>query len=115
MENVFHSRSTFTNLLFNRKLTHILNPWHIIVDTNQETITIRKRNPFLIGFDEQIVSFRYIRSIIIDEHLFGADIHIKVMGGRASVYCISKRDAKTIKNILLEYNSTKKGKGIIFS
>jgi len=51
---------------------------------------------------------------MIDRHLFGADIHIKVMGGSASVYCISKRDAKTIKNILLEYNSTKKRKGIIF-
>jgi len=92
----------------------VLNPWHIVVDINQESITIRKRNPFLIGFDEQILSFRYIRNIMIDRHLFGADIHIKVMGGSASVYCISKRDAKTIKNILLEYNSTKKRKGIIF-
>jgi len=115
MENVFRWRSTFTGLLFNGKLTHILNPWHIVVDTNQETITIKKRNPFLIGFDEQIVSFRYIRSIIIDEHLFGADIHVKVLGGSASAYCISKSGARKIKSILPEYNNTKRERGIIFS
>jgi len=115
MENLIHSRSTIASLIFNGKMFHLLNPWHIEVDSNQETITIRKRNPFLIGFDEQIVSFRYIRSIIIDEHLFGADIHVKVLGGKASAYCIPKRDAKIIKNILLEYNNIKRGRGIIFS
>jgi len=115
MEKLIHSRSTIASLIFNGKMFHLLNPWHIEVDTNQETITIRKRNPFLIGFDEQIVSFRYIRSIMIDEHLFGADIHVKVVGGRASAYCISKSDARRIKNTLLEYNATKRGRGIIFS
>ena len=51
----------------------------------------------------------------IDEHLIGADIHIKVVGGKASVFCFSKSDVEEIKVILLEYNQTKKGRGIIFS
>jgi hypothetical protein len=41
MENIIHSRSTFTSLLFNGKLAHILNPLHIVVDTNQEIITVK--------------------------------------------------------------------------
>jgi hypothetical protein len=42
-------------------------------------------------------------------------MHIKVVGGKASVFCFSKSDVRKIKEILLEYNQTKKGGGIIFS
>jgi len=112
---IFEAQSSAIALVMNGKPAHILNPWHIIVETDEETITITKRNWYLIGIDEQILAFRYIRNITIDQHLFGADIHIKIMGGKISAYCISKRNAKRIKKILLEYNQTKKGRGIIFS
>jgi len=42
-------------------------------------------------------------------------MHIKVVGGKSSVFCFSKSDVRKIKEILLEYNQTKKGGGIIFS
>ena len=111
----FETSSSANALIMNGKGVHILNPWHIMIDTEEETITVRKRNAILIGVDEQVCAFRFIRSITIDQHLFGADIHIKIVGSYASAFCIPKSDAKEIKKILLEYNQTKKGKGIIFS
>jgi hypothetical protein len=111
----FETSSSINALVMNGKGAHVVNPWHIIVDIGEETITVRKRNAILIGVDEQVCAFKFIRNITIDQHLFGADIHIKVVGGFVSAFCIPKSDAKKIKNMLLEYNQTKKGKGIIFS
>jgi hypothetical protein len=102
-------------LIMNGKILHIFNPWTISISKTEEYIKVTKRNWYLIGRDEQILAFRYIRNITIDRHLFGADIHIKIMGGKISAYCISKRAARKIRNHLLEYNQTKKGRGIIFS
>lgn len=110
----FEAQSSANALIMNGKPAHVLNPWHIFVDTDEETITIRKRNAYLIGVDEQVIAFRYIRSVKIDQHLFGADIHIKAMGGHVSAFFIPKSDAKKIKKMLLEYNQIKRGKGIIF-
>lgn len=111
----FEATSSDTALIANGKAFHVANPWKIIVDTDEETITVYKRNWFLVGKDTQIIAFRFIRSININQHLIGADIHIKVVGGKASVFCISKSDANKIKELLLEYNMNKKGRGIIFS
>ena len=111
----FDTSSSFNALIMNGKCSHIVNPWRIIVDTDEETITVRKRNPELFGVDEQIIAFRFIRNIFIDQHVFGADIHIKVIGGKISARYILKSDAKKIKKILLEYNQTKKRKSIIFT
>jgi hypothetical protein len=111
----FESTSSGSALIANGKAAHVANPWNIVIDTDEETITVSIRNWYLIGIDTQIIAFRFIRSIRIDEHLIGADIHIKVVGGTASAYCIPKSDARRIKEILMDYNFTKKGKGIIFS
>ena len=111
----FEARSRESAMLFNGKLINALTPWRVIVDTDEETITVRKRNYILIGVDEEVHSFRFIRRITIDEHLIGADLEIKVVGGTAKVYCLSKKDCKQIKQILVDYNSRKKGKGIVIS
>jgi len=110
-----HYNSTIISLLANGRIKHLLNPWHIIVDFDDEIIKIVKRNWYLIGKDEQILAFRYIRNITIDRHIFGADIHIKIIGGKVSAYSIPKKGAAEIRDVLLKYNKTKKGKGIIFS
>lgn len=111
----FAARSRELAMLFNGRIINAITPWRIIIDTDEETITVRKRNFILIGVDEEVYSFRFVRRIIIDEHLIGADIEIKVVGGTAIVYCLSKKDCQQIKQILLAYNSTKKRKGIIIS
>jgi hypothetical protein len=112
---IFKASSSSSSLMANSKGAHIANPWTLIIDTAEETITVSKRNKFLIGKDSQTLAFKFIRSITIDEHLIGADMHIKVVGGKASVFYFSKSDVRKIKEILLEYNQTKKGGGIIFS
>ena len=111
----FEASSSATALFMNGKGAHVVNPWYIIVDLREETITIRKRNTHLIGVDEQVISFRYIRSINVNQHLFGADIQINVVGGSASAYYLTKSDANQIKQMLLNYNQTRKGDSIIFS
>lgn len=111
----FEAKSTPDALIFNGKAAHVANPWVIIIDTDNETITVRKANWYLIGEDQQILSFRFIRSIKVNQHIFGADVHIKVIGGTISAYCLSKYDVETIKNMLMQYNITKKGRSIIFS
>jgi hypothetical protein len=111
---IFEAKSTEAALAANGMLMNAATPWHIIIDTNAETITIRKRNLILIGVDEEVLSFRYIRRIRIDEHLVGSDIQIKVVGGTATAYCLSKKDCRRIKKILLDYNASHKGKQIVF-
>ncbi len=111
----FETSSSANALVMNGKPAHVANPWVIIVDTDEQTITVKKRNWFLIGKDEQIIAFRFIRSITIDTHLFGADINIKAIGGKVAAYCIPKSDARKIKDILIEYNQQKNGRGIIFA
>jgi hypothetical protein len=112
---IIEKSSSASSLIANGKSADVVNPWSLIIDTDEETITVSKRNRFLIGKDSQILAFKFIRSITIDEHLIGADIHIKVVGGKASVFCFSKSDVDEIKEILLEYNQMKKGRSIIFS
>jgi hypothetical protein len=111
----YHFSSAKDALLFNGKGAHVVNPWHITIDLDKETIEVKKRNSFLIGVDENLVNFKRVRSIKIDQHLIGADIHIKVVGGSLSVYCLSKSDAKKIKTILLEFNDSRKGSNFIIS
>lgn len=111
----FEATSTEAALAANGKIINAATPWHLIVDTDEETITVRKRNLIMIGVDEEVLAFRFIRRIRIDQHLIGADIEIKAIGGTVTAYCLSKKDCKKIKQILMDYNATKRGKGIIFS
>jgi|TARA_B110000305_G_scaffold186648_1_gene207849 hypothetical protein len=84
------------------------------VDFERKTITSKKRNWFLIGFDEKIVPFRYIRRIEVDTHLFGADMLIKVYGsGNLTVKCIGKNAADSIKEALINYNNKTPIKGML--
>jgi len=98
----FEASSSSSALMFNGKGAHVANPWRIIIDMDEKTITVRKRNSSLIGVDEQVIAFRSIRSVTVDEHTVGADVHIKVVGGTASAYYLSKDDARKIKEMLLD-------------
>lgn len=111
---IVKSKSKFLSLLFTGYFAHFLNPWELIVDFYEETITVQKRNYFLIGKDKQTSAFKFIREIFIDEHLIGASINIKAIGTKISAKCISKKDAQLIKKKLIEYNSQNK-KTIIIS
>ncbi len=111
---VFTANSSIISLLANGRITDILTPWHIIVNVEESAIIVKKRNWFLIGVDEQYIAFRFIRNITIDEHLFGADLLIRAIGGKVEMFCMPKKDARKVKDILNHYNKTR-GKKLIFA
>lgn len=102
-------------LVANGHAADVLSPWQLIVDTNEQTITIRKRNKYLIGVDEDTLAFRFIRRVTVDEHLIGADITIQAVGGKLTAKCLEKSACKKIKQILMEYNQSSKTRHTIFS
>lgn len=112
-------RYSFTSseavLLANGRAGDILRPWTLTIDTDDQTISVSKRNKYFIGVDEDTLAFRFIRRITIDQHLIGADITIKAVGGSLTACGLDKSDCKRIKQILMDYNRQSKGKGIIFS
>jgi hypothetical protein len=110
----FHTKSTVFNLLINGRFSDILTPWHLELNLVETYIKVSKRNWYLIGVDTNVYSFRFIRNIKVDSHLFGADLEIRITGGVAKVYSIPKKDAKKIKELVIEYNNSKKGRHIIF-
>ena len=94
----------------------ILTPWQIEIDTDEKTLlTVRKRNKYLIGVDEDTLAFRFIRRVVIDQHFIGADITIQAVGGKLTAKCLDKSDCKRIKELLMEYNKTSQTKHNIFS
>lgn len=113
MINIFKSSSSILFLFLNGKLEDVLTPYRIIIDFEQQTITVKKRNWHLIGSKIDIYAFRFIRHIQIEEHIFGADIQISIMGGSANVACLTKRNAEEIKRLLMLYNQERKGGFII--
>ena len=65
----YEATSTEAALAANGRIADAVTPWHLIVDTDAETVTVRKCNKYLIGVDEEVLSFRFIRNIRIDTHL----------------------------------------------
>ena len=107
--------SSEASLLANGHAADILTPWNIEIDTDEQTITVSKRNKYLIGVDEDSLAFRFIRRVVIDQHLIGADITIQAVGGKLTAKCLDKSACKRIKQILMEYNEHSKTKHTIFS
>ena len=102
-------------LVANGHAADVLTPWTIIIDTDEQTITVSKRNRILIGVDEDTLAFRFIRRVVIDQHLIGADITIQAVGGKLTAKCLDKSDCKRIKDLLMNYNKNSKIKHNIFS
>jgi hypothetical protein len=107
------SKSSIIFLFLNGKIEDVLAPWKICVDFELETIIIKKRNWYLIGINENVHAFRFIRNIDIHQRIFGADIEINSFGNSSKVFCIAKNEANEIKNVLIEYNQRRKGGFVI--
>ena len=112
---IYKYSSSEAALVANGHAADVLSPWQLIVDTNEQTITIRKRNKYLIGVDEDTLAFRFIRRVTVDEHLIGADITIQAVGGKLTAKCLEKSACKRIKKILMDYNKTSRTGHTIFS
>lgn len=112
---IYRYSSSEAALVANGHASDVLSPWQLIVDTDEQTITIRKRNKYLIGVDEDTLAFRFIRRVIVDQHLIGADITIQAVGGKLTAKCLDKSACAKVKKILMEYNKTSKTRHAIFS
>ena len=110
----FYSKSSLTSLLFNGRFSHILTPWCLEFNMEEMYIKISKRNWYLISVDTQVYAFRFIRNIKVDNHIFGADIELKIIGGVAKALSLPKKDASKIKNLVIQYNNSKRGKHLVF-
>lgn len=112
---IYKYSSSEAALVANGHAADVLTPWQLIIDTDEQTISVRKRNRILIGVDEETLAFRFIRRVKIDEHLIGADITIQAVGGKLTAKCLDKDDCKRIKEILMEYNKSSRTHHNIFS
>jgi hypothetical protein len=90
----------------------IITPWRITVDVETRRITIKKRNWYLIGSREDTFAFRSVKQVNVVNHLFGADMGIRLISGRASVYSIDKSSARQIKDMLLDPKWTKNDRDV---
>lgn len=114
MNMIYKTKSNWLTLLFNLKAEHIINPWNIEVDLKKEIIVIEKRNWYFLGKDTNTIAFKFIRVIEVNEHVFGANIYVKAIGGWVSANYLPKKDVKKIRHLLIEYNQ-QKNQHIIFS
>ncbi len=79
----------------------VLTPDIIII--NENTVTYKKRNKYLINVDSITIPISKISSIEVDSGLWGADIIIKSYGeGEIAGKKFIKSDAKEIKRLIQE-------------
>lgn len=109
----FKVKSSKLFLIFNGQLLSFFRPWHLEFAFEQKKLISRRRNWHLISYDEESYLFKSVRNVKINTHLFGANVSIKVYAGEVEVCYISKRDAKKIRNILLNSNWAKNDMDII--
>ncbi len=114
MQDKINFCSNVIFLFLNGKVESILTPWFICIDFQKETFTVKKKNWYLVGFIENVHSFRYIRKVEIKQHFFGADIEINSTGCNSKVFCLRKKEVEKIKNSLIAYNQHKKNRFIFF-
>ena len=70
----YNFSSSFKAIIFNLKIEYLFTPWNLTIDFDEEILELKQRNWFLIGYKVNSVSLRFIRSININEHLYGANI-----------------------------------------
>lgn len=78
-----------------------LFPFSLELDSAKKTLTVRKRNWFVIGIDTKSFNFGQIRNVLVDEHLLTASLIIRVYAGKIECHWLSKADANKFKDALM--------------
>jgi hypothetical protein len=107
---IYEFKSSKLFLLLNGKLKDFFCPWILKINFEDEYITISKRNWYLVGFNEIVNSFKYIRSIKIYDHFFGSDIEITASGNNSFIFSISKKEVRQIRDLFISYNKNNSSK-----
>lgn len=97
-------RDTYETHTFKSAITRggaILTPDIIVIDN--DSVTYKKRNKYLINVDSLTVPISKISSIELDTSIWGTDIRIKTFGaGEIIGLKFTKSDAKKIKKLIQE-------------
>jgi hypothetical protein len=93
-------KSSTLGLIFCGQFEDIFTPWIVDIDEIQKTITVHKRNWYLIGIDVGVYKLRGLRSILIDNKIYGSNLTIKVFYNSIIIKGLNNSDAKTISEML---------------
>ena len=89
--------SFLSNIFYGSHVLDFLVPWKVEIDTVNKVYTVSKRNYHFIGVDKNIIPFRNIRRVNVDQNIFGADLSVKVYGsGFVYARCLRKKDVKVL-------------------
>ena len=99
MTKVF--KSSAFRLLLRGQIWDAIIPWSIEVDTDNSFITVRKRNWYLIGTDENKFRITSVRHIDIDQRLFGADMFIRLYGNSLTIPCLQRKAANELRDMIM--------------
>ncbi|RZK45358.1 MAG: hypothetical protein EOO61_00045 [Hymenobacter sp.] len=94
-------KSSSFNLLLRGQLWDAFIPWTVEVDTDHHFITVRKRNWYLIGVDENKFKFNSVKHIEIDQRLFGTDMFVRMHGSSLNIPCLKRRAANELRDLIM--------------
>jgi hypothetical protein len=78
-----------------------LFPFSLELDSEKKTLTVSKRNWFVVGVDTKSFNFGQIRNVLVDEHLLTASLTIRVYAGKIECHWLNKADANKFKDALM--------------
>lgn len=78
-----------------------LFPFSLELDSEKKTLTVSKRNWFVVGVDTKSFNFGQIRNVLVDEHLLTASLTIRVYAGKIECHWLSKADANRFKDAVM--------------
>lgn len=97
-------KSSTLGLIFCGQFGDIFTPWIVDIDETHKTITVSKRNWYLIGFDISVYKLNGLRSISIDNNIYGSNLTVKVFYNNIIIKGLTNENAKKISNILNDLN-----------
>lgn len=97
-------KSSPFSLVFCGCFEHIFTPWIIEIDDEQRLLRIIKRNWYLIGFDIIEYKIKGIRSVQVDNKIFGSNIIIKIFYNSIHIKGFRNKDALFIQKHILSLN-----------
>ena len=78
-----------------------LFPFSLELDSEKKTLTVSKRNWFVVGIDTKSFNFGQIRNVLVDEHLLTASLTIRVYAGKIECHWLRKSDANKFRDALM--------------
>lgn len=94
-------KSSSFNLMLRGQFWNAIIPWTVEVDAANNFITVRKRNWYLIGIDENKFRFTSVRHIEIDQRLFGTDMFIRMYGNSLTIPCLKRKAANRLRDLIM--------------